>query len=59
MMFFHHATNPMGPFREFAPVQFRVGADGRIKGMEVTWLSVGWDGAEDAVEGLVWFDKIE
>lgn len=59
MMFFHHAGNPMGPFHEFAPVQFREGTDGRVKGMEVTWLSVGLDGAEDTVEGVVWFDKIE
>lgn len=43
---------------EYAPVQFRVGADGAVEAMGVTWLQVtGAD--EDVVEGLVWFDKIE
>lgn len=59
MLFFQYMGNPTGPFREFAPVQFRVGADGRVEGMEVTWLSVGTGATEDIVEGVVWFDKIE
>lgn len=59
MLFMQFIGNPSGPFREFAPVQFRVGADGRVEGMEVTWLSLGTGDAEDTVEGVVWFDKIE
>lgn len=43
--------------REYAPVQFRIGADGKVAAMGITWLEVSV-GAEDRVEGLVWFDKI-
>lgn len=50
-------SNPAG-VTEYAPVQFRVGADGAVEAMGVTWLQVtGAD--EDVVEGLVWFDKIK
>lgn len=43
--------------REYAPVQFRIGANGKVAAMGITWLEVSV-GAEDRVEGLVWFDKI-
>lgn len=50
-------TTGSGLLREYAPVQFRVGSDGKVAAMGVTWLEVSV-GAEDRVEGLVWFDKI-
>lgn len=59
MLFMQYMGNPSGPFNEFAPVQFRVGANGRVEGMEVTWLSISSGAEEDTVEGVVWFDKIE
>lgn len=46
-----------GPMREYAPVQFRTGPDGKVDAMGVTWLSISVVG-KDTVEGLVWFDKI-
>ncbi|KAJ4393045.1 hypothetical protein N0V93_002251 [Gnomoniopsis smithogilvyi] len=46
-----------GPLSEYAPAQFRVGSDGEVEAMGVTWLQVNV-GMEDVVEGLVWFDKI-
>lgn len=46
-----------GAMREYAPVQFSLGSDGKVAAMGVTWLEVNV-GAEDKVEGLVWFDKI-
>lgn len=57
MLFFHYKDNPEGPFTEYAPVQFRVGSNGQVAGMDITWLTL--DTAEDTVEGVVWFDKIE
>lgn len=42
---------------EYAPVQFRIGSDGKVATMGVTWLEVSVS-KEDKVEGLVWFDKI-
>lgn len=47
----------VSPPHEYAPVQFRIGADGKVAAMGVTWLDVNV-GMEDKVEGLVWFDKI-
>lgn len=46
-----------GPATEYAPAEFRIGADGKVAGMEVTWLDVDTNGP-DTVEGAVWFDKI-
>ncbi|ROV94140.1 hypothetical protein VPNG_09366 [Cytospora leucostoma] len=57
MMYLQLLTNPRGPFKEYAPAQFRVGADGRVEALGITWLSTSGPG-EDTVEGLVWFDKI-
>lgn len=47
-----------GPLLEYAPVQFRVGPDAKVEAMGITWLSVNV-GAEDTVEGLVWFNKVD
>lgn len=59
MMFQHYGVGDGSKFSgEYAPVQFRIGSDGRVAAMGVTWLEVHV-GTEDRVEGLVWFDKID
>lgn len=57
MMFEFMFENPGGPMKEYAPAQFRVGANGVAEALGITWLSTNGD--DDMVEGLVWFDRIE
>lgn len=57
MMFQYMLDNPGGPMKEYAPVQFRIGANGVAEALGITWLST--TGEEDTVEGLVWFDRVE
>ncbi|KUI69533.1 Penicillin-binding protein 4 [Cytospora mali] len=59
MMFFYmvQSTKGLDPRKEYAPAQFRIGADGRAEALGITWLST-LDG-QDTVEGLVWFDRVE
>ncbi|CAN8098298.1 unnamed protein product [Discula destructiva] len=47
-----------GPATSYSPAQFKVGPNGQVAAMGITWLQPNADG-EDTVEGLVWFDKIE
>lgn len=59
MMYSHYPGAPhAGPMREYAPVEFRIGSDGMVKEMGITWLQVSTTAAEDTVEGKVWFKKI-
>lgn len=58
MMYQYYKEDPRGPLQEYAPVEFQVGPEGKVKKMGITWLSVSASG-QDTVEGLVWFDKIE
>lgn len=47
-----------GPNTDYAPVEFRVGPEGRVDEMVVTFLETKTDEA-DTVEGVITFDKIE
>lgn len=57
MMFQYMLDNPGGPMKEYAPAQFRIGANGVAEALGITWLST--TGEEDTVEGLVWFNRVE
>lgn len=56
MMYIYWSHNAVGPMREYAPAQFRVGVDGKVEALGITWLSTF--GSKDTVEGLVWFDRV-
>lgn len=58
MMFLHTLGQPDGVAdKNYAPAQFRIGSDGLVDALGVTWLAVEPDG--DTVEGLVWFERVE
>ncbi|KAJ9151255.1 Penicillin-binding protein 4 [Pleurostoma richardsiae] len=40
--------------KEFAPAQFKIGANGEVTALGIEWRYI----AEDMVEGLIWFDRI-
>ena len=58
MIFMYTLDQPTGVVGEYAPAQFRVGADGKADALGVTWISFGFSG-EDIVEGFVWFERVE
>lgn len=57
MIFMSTLKQPAGVIGEYAPAQFRIGADGRADALGVTWISMDFSG-EDTIEGQVWFDRI-
>lgn len=58
MIFMYTLDQPAGVIGEYAPAQFRIGADGKADALGVTWISMDFSG-EDNIEGLVWFERIE
>lgn len=56
MMYEYYKNSRQGPIREYAPVQFEIGPNGRVARMGITWLSVS--AGQGTEEGLVWCDKI-
>lgn len=57
MLFMYTLQQPAGVIGEYAPAQFRIGADGKADALGVTWISSDFSG-EDVIEGLVWFSRI-
>lgn len=58
MIFMYTLDQPTGVVGEYAPAQFRVGADGKADALGVTWISFDLSG-DDNIEGFVWFERIE
>lgn len=57
MNFYYLSTNPDGPLKEYAPAQFRIGPDGKVEALGITWI-VSEDGFDNPIQGLIWFDKV-
>jgi Domain of unknown function (DUF3471) len=54
LMTYRLIHNPGAPgTRGFAPVQFKLGSDGKVSSMGIEWRA----DFSDVVEGLIWFDK--
>lgn len=53
MMYSDSAASPSSFMKEYAPAQFTIGSNGKVKSLGIEWRDLVGN-----VDGLIWFDKI-